>query len=267
MNKTIGVIGCGNMGAALLSGLIRRRTVAASRVMVADADTKKLRAVSRSLRVKTTTCNCEAAGQAVVLLAVKPQQMEPVLKEIRSSLAHRPLLISIAAGLSTAWIEKQAGGKIPVVRVMPNTPALIGKGISAVARGRYSSAAHEKLALEIFRSVGETVVVSEKAMDAVTAVSGSGPAYFFFLMEQMITAGKRLGLRPEMVRTLVLATAEGASQLALQSNDDPSVLRQRVTSKGGTTEAALKVFEKKKVAQAIQQAILAAARRARQLGK
>ncbi len=267
MNKTIGVIGCGNMGAALLSGLIRRRTVAASRVMVADADAKKLRSVSRSLRVKTTTCNCEAAGQSVVLLAVKPQQMEPVLREIRSSLAHRPLLVSIAAGISTAWIEKKAGGKIPVIRVMPNTPALVGKGISAVARGRYASAAHEKLVLEIFRSVGETVAVPEKAIDAVTAVSGSGPAYFFFLMEQMITAGKRLGLRPELARALVLATAEGAAQLALRSNEDPSVLRQRVTSKGGTTEAALKVFENKKVAQAIQRAILAAASRARQLGK
>ncbi len=267
MNKTIGVIGGGNMGTALLSGLIRRRTVAASRVMVSDADTKKLRAVNRTLRVKTTTCNCEAAGQSVVLLAVKPQQMEPVLKEIRSSLAHKPLLISIAAGISTGWIEKKIGAKIPVIRVMPNTPALVGKGISAIARGRYASAAHEKLALEIFRSVGETVVVSEKSIDAVTAVSGSGPAYFFFLMEQMIASGKRLGLRPELVRALVLATAEGAAQLALQSNDDPAVLRQKVTSKGGTTEAALKVLEKKKAGQAVQQAILAAARRAKQLGK
>lgn len=267
MNKTIGVIGCGNMGAALLSGLIRRRTVAASRVMVADADAEKLRSISRSLRIKTTDCNCEAAGQSVVLLAVKPQQMEPVLNEIRSSLTHKPLVISIAAGISTAWIEKQAGGKIPVIRVMPNTPALVGKGISAIARGRYASAAHEKLALEIFRSVGETVVVSEKAINAVTAVSGSGPAYFFFLMEQMMVAGKRLGLKPEVARALVLATAEGAAQLALQSSDEPSVLRQRVTSKGGTTEAALKVFEKKKAGQAVQQAIFAATRRARQLGK
>lgn len=263
---TIGIIGCGNMGSALIRGILLNRLIAANRLIAWDPDPGKLVPLVRRLRIRKARSNSEVAMANVILLAVKPQQMEEVLREIRPSLGDRPLVISIAAGISTRWIQSRIGRSVPVIRVMPNTPVLVGAGISAVAAGRSARPKQMKLAQKIFSCVGEVVTLPESAIDAVTAVSGSGPAYFFYLMEEMIEAGVTLGISKAVARRLVLQTAVGAAKLAAVSGEDPSVLRARVTSKGGTTEAAFKVFLKKRLGQTIRQGIQAAVVRAKELG-
>ena len=262
---SVGIIGCGNMGSALARGMVEARLLPPGRVIGYDADPAKARKLAKNLRIKAARSAREAAACSVLLLAVKPQQMEKALEEIRPYLEHRPLLISIAAGMRTGWIERRAGRGIPVVRVMPNTPALVKKGISAVALGASAGPKHRLLAERIFRSVGEVIRVEESRMDAVTAVSGSGPAYFFYLMEQMAETGARLGLSAAAARRLAGATAQGAAELAARSGEDPAALRARVTSRGGTTEAAFKVFKQKKLGAILQSGIRAAARRAKEL--
>jgi pyrroline-5-carboxylate reductase len=267
MNRPkIGVIGCGNMGQALIQGMLKARFVTPSGVIVSDADSKKLTYAVKSFRARKARSNKEVAASRIVLLAVKPQQMEEVLSEIRSHIAHRPLIISIAAGISTSWIEKRLGDRATVVRVMPNTPALVGAGASAIAPGRLATQSSLTQAEKIFSCVGSVVRVPERWMNAVTAVSGSGPAYFFYLMERMIKAGVALGLSDEAARRLVLQTAFGAAVLAGSSMENPADLRARVTSKGGTTEAAFKSFDQSRLGEKIEKGIRAAAARAKQLG-
>ena len=265
----IGVIGCGNMGSALIRGVLKRkpRLTDPSRLMVWDPDREKLQRLKRSFGIQAARSNLQVAKAPVILLAVKPQQMEQVLAETRPALSHLPLLISIAAGIPTRWIEGKVGRKIPVIRVMPNTPALVGAGISAVSAGRAAGRRHLDLAKRIFASVGEVVEAPEAWMNGVTAVSGSGPAYFFFLMEQMEKVGVELGLSPKVARRLALATAEGAARLAGVSGEDPGLLRRRVTSKGGTTEAALRVFKRGRLEQVLKRGIRAAAQRAKGLAR
>ena len=209
-----------------------------------------------------------AAREAnIILLAVKPQHMAHVLKEIGPVVRTSQLVLSIAAGVPTSFIEKFLGRGVPVIRIMPNTPALIGAGAAAMARGRWAKAAHEKTVESIFATVGSVVTVTEKHMDAVTALSGSGPAYLFYLAEAMQEAGSRMGLASHVADGLVRQTLKGASLLLAQSHEEPKTLRQRVTSPGGTTEAALKVLEQLRVKPAITKAIGRAQRRARELAK
>lgn len=251
------------MGAALVRGVLRARVIPEARILCADADARK----KRALKVRAARSNAELAkASQVILLAVKPQQMAEVLGEIRPRLAHRPLLISIAAGIRTDWIERRTGRRCPVVRVMPNTPALVGAGISAVAAGKKAGAGHLKEAERILGAVGDVVRVPERWMDAVTALSGSGPAYFFHLMEQMARAGTELGLPAGVARRLALATALGAAALAAQG-EDPAALRAKVTSKGGTTEAAFRVFERARLGNTLRAGIRAAAKRAKELSR
>ena len=262
---SVGIIGCGNMGSALARGMVEARLLPAGRIIGYDADAAKSRRLARALKIKAARSSREAAGCSVILLAVKPQQMGEVLSEIRPLLSRRPLLVSIAAGIRTGWIERRAGRGVPVVRVMPNTPALVKKGISAIAVGRSAGARHRAVAERIFGSVGETVRVPERLMDAVTAVSGSGPAYFFYLMEQMAEAGTSLGLPAGTAKKLAAVTARGAARLVTCGGKDPAAFRKRVTSKGGTTEAAFKVFERKGLGKILREGIRAAARRAKEL--
>lgn len=262
----LGVIGCGNMGSALIRGLVQSRLLPAGRILAWDSDAGKLRALARKLKIRAGRSNREVAGSSsTLLLAVKPRQMEAVLREVRPALGHRPLVISIAAGIPTRWIERRVGRGVPVVRVMPNTPALVGKGISAIVPGRSARPAHGRAAGRILACVGQVVPLQERHMDAVTAVSGSGPAYFFFLMEQMVEAGVKLGLKRPVARRLTLATAAGAAELACCSREDPAALRARVTSKGGTTEAAFKVFQRRRLGGILQEGVRAAGRRSRAL--
>ena len=264
--KKIVFIGAGNMAEALVKGMIAGGVCPADRLFVTDVRPERLAFFERDFHVKGSGDNAAAVKSAdVVVLAVKPQVIGGVLEGFHASLGRKPLVISIAAGISTLWLEKALGEGVRVVRAMPNTPALVCSGAAAICRGQWATDADFSVAEAMLGAVGVVVRVEEKDMDAVTALSGSGPAYVFHLMEAMIAAAHDAGLDEAVARKLVSATVRGAAKLAEETGVDPAELRRRVTSKGGTTEAALKVLEEKSVYHAYLQAIAAAHRRSREL--
>lgn len=266
MSNTLAFIGAGNMAEALVKGIVERRVWAASNIVVTDVREERLQFFRDTFGVKGSTSNRDAAAHAsVVVLAVKPQMMTDVLNDLRGSVPASALVVSIAAGTKAAKIEEGLGGATRVVRVMPNTPALVGEGASALSKGAMATEADLDLVERLFGAVGLVVRVTEDQMDAVTALSGSGPAYVFYLMEAMLEAGSKMGLAPGVAKTLAFKTIEGAAKLAMSSDVGPAELRARVTSKGGTTAAALDVLTQAGVGDKWVEAILAAQRRGREL--
>jgi pyrroline-5-carboxylate reductase len=266
--KRLVLVGGGNMGEALVSGLMKSHQWKPSQITVTDIRAEQLERLQKTYKVRTSADNRWAVrGADVILLAVKPQQMKHALDDLGPVLGNKQLVLSIAAGITTAFIEKHLAKGVPVIRIMPNTPALVGAGASAITRGRWAKDVHEKTAAAIFETVGSVTFVAENAMDAVTAVSGSGPAYVFYLAEAMLEAGQRLGLAPHIADALVRQTIHGAGKLLSQSREGPATLRQRVTSPGGTTEAALKVLEKARLKLVFGKALKRAAQRSEELSK
>lgn len=268
MTATIGFIGAGNMASALVGGLLARGQQP-GRLALADPQAGQLQSFAEQ-GIFTTTDNIELAHRAdILLLAVKPQVMAEVLKPLAATVqARQPLVISIAAGIPVASIERWLGGDLAVVRAMPNTPALVQSG----ATGLYASAgvSHEqrKQAETILNAVGLTLWVDDESLiDSVTAVSGSGPAYFFYVMEAMIAAGCQLGLDEKTARALTLQTALGAAQMAITADVGPAELRRRVTSPGGTTERAVAVFDEAGLGQTFARALSACAARGQELAQ
>jgi pyrroline-5-carboxylate reductase len=266
--EKIGFIGAGNMAEALIKGIISAKLYKPANILISDIQSNRLDKLCADYKINSTEGNEELARRVdVLVLSVKPQNIQMVLEEIAGSLKDAALVVSIAAGITTARIQTVLGD-VPIIRVMPNTPALIGQGAAALYATKNGEAGLKK-ALEIFSAVGEAVIVAdEKLIDAVTAVSGSGPAYFFLLAEEMIKAGVELGLSRDLARDLVLQTAKGAALLAQQRSregESVSTLRRKVTSPGGTTEAALKVFENDQFSATVLMALQRAAERSRQL--
>jgi pyrroline-5-carboxylate reductase len=264
----IGFIGGGNMAEALIRGIVKGGLYPSSEILVSDVCTERLEYLASEYKVTAVDSNTALMQKAdVVVLSVKPQNMDDVLGEIKDSVKADTLVISIAAGITTAKIAGILGG-VSIIRVMPNTPALIGEGASALYARDVSENSME-MAVELFAAVGKAVVVDkEELIDAVTAVSGSGPAYFFLLMEEMIKAGEKLGLPSDVAKELVLQTAKGAALLAQQADtngETPAELRKKVTSPGGTTEAALKVFAEKQFSELVTDALTAANDRSKEL--
>lgn len=262
-------IGGGNMGRALLGGLIADG-MPAERLAAAEPEPERRAALASEFGMRTARQGADLVGAAAVLvLAVKPQ----VLREVACALAghfgtHRPLVVSIVAGVTEADIDTWLGGDFPIVRCMPNTPALVRQGISALHANARVTAEQRAQAQRILAAVGSVVWVSDEALlDAVTALSGSGPAYFFAVMEAMERAGETLGLPSDVARQLTLQTALGAAVLATQSADPPAVLRAQVTSPGGTTQAALEVLQAGGLDALFQNALAAAQRRAGELAR
>ncbi len=265
--KRIGIIGLGNMGRAILSNLISSGAVRKGAVIGLDLDARKCGDAKKRLGIAIARSIRELVSRSdIVLIAVKPQDIDPCLNEI-SLCGKNRLYISIAAGIKTDRLEKRLAGRARVVRVMPNTPVLVGEGISALCKGRYASRSDLKTADEIFSSVGEAVELNERYFDLVTALSASGPAYFFYLKEALIEAAVRLGMDKKTAKKLVLKTALGSARLLLESGCEPGLLRQHVTSKGGTTERAIAVFEKAKIKETVARAVRAAARRSKELSR
>jgi pyrroline-5-carboxylate reductase len=268
MKHRIAFIGGGNMGRSLVGGLIAKGT-SASQIVVSDPYAPALQALQTEYKVNTVSNNADAVRDAdVVVLAVKPQEMRNVVTGIQATiLQRRPLLISIAAGMLAADIQRWAGG-IEVVRCMPNRPALQGCGVTALYGNDAVPAASRALAEEILGAVGATLWVDrESDMDTVTAISGSGPAYFFLLIEMLEAVGQELGLSAPVARKLAVETAYGSGFMARAATDSPATLREQVTSKGGTTEAALKHLEANNVRAIFSQAVTKAAQRSAQLAK
>lgn len=268
-DSTLTFIGAGNMARSLIGGLISDGWDPA-RIRAADPAADRLKAEGLLPQIELTTDNGAAvAGAEVVILAVKPQVMREVARSLANQVqAHRPLVVSIAAGIRLSDLSRWLKGYKALVRCMPNTPALLQSGATALYASKDVSDEQRGLAETILRAVGLTLWVDdEQAMDAVTALSGSGPAYFFLLMEVLQAAGERLGLTGDTARLLTLQTAFGAAKMALESSDDAAELRRRVTSPGGTTEAALDTLETGGIRELVGRAVDAAHARARQLAQ
>jgi pyrroline-5-carboxylate reductase len=265
-NKTIAFIGAGNMGEALIRGLLDARTVEASQIIATDVRAERRDFLIKTFGVRAIDDNLQAVRAAdIMVLAVKPQQVGEVLAGFKSAMSNGKLLISIAAGVTTARIERELGEGTRVIRVMPNTPALVGAGAAAMAKGAHATDDDLAIAESILGAVGICVRVEERFIDAVTALSGSGPAYVFYVTEAMIKAGVAVGLSEDLAKKLAIQTVHGAAKLLVKSGEEPESLRRKVTSPGGTTEAALKVMSERKLAEIFTEAIQAAEKRSREL--
>jgi pyrroline-5-carboxylate reductase len=262
----IGFVGAGNMAEALCRGVISAGLVPPGRIVASDLSEARRKLFQEGLGVEAVSSNLTVAREAATLvLAVKPQHMEGVLAEIGSVLGSGKLVISIAAGVKIARIEAAAQPGCRVIRCMPNTPMLVGKGMAALAAGRNAAEEDMAFAERLFRCAAEVIAVKEENLDAVTAVSGSGPAYFFYLVEAMTAAGVAEGLDRPLAAKLAAQTLLGAGHLAAASSDSAEELRRKVTSPGGTTEAAVRVLDGAQVKNAIVDAVRAAARRSQEL--
>lgn len=266
-NLKISFIGGGNMAAALIGGLAGKLT-AAGNIHVVDINVDSLAKLQQQFGVKTSSeIDATLAGSDVIVLAVKPQQMKGVVAQLVPHIKGQ-LVLSIAAGIRAVDLSRWLKGHNAIVRTMPNTPALIGKGITGMVATDGVSKEQRAAADAIMRAVGETVWLDdEKLIDPVTAVSGSGPAYVFYFIEAMQQAAQEMGLTAEQGNALAISTFVGAAQLASQASDPVAVLRERVTSKGGTTYAALTSMEASGVKQSIINAMKAAAARGQALGE
>jgi pyrroline-5-carboxylate reductase len=264
----IGFIGAGNMAEAIIKGIIDAKVYKSKDVIITDIRPQRVESVCKKYKVASASDNRRLAKMVdILVLSTKPQNMQEVLEGIKGSIGKNLLVVSIAAGITTKRIQKVLGN-VPIVRVMPNTPALIGEG-AAVMYATKNARSKLKNVNRIFSAVGFAAAVDdEKLIDAVTAVSGSGPAYFFLLMEEMTKTAQKLGLKKELAEILVLQTAKGAGLLAVEAfknGQTPDILRKNVTSPGGTTEAALKVFSKCKFETMVLNALTAAAKRSKEL--
>ncbi len=262
----LGIIGAGNMAEALARGLIGARLVQADQIQACDPDPHR-REVFRALGADVSADNAEAAGCPVVLLSVKPQVLDEVVKVAGANMGPQTLAISIAAGVRTNRIAGLVPAGVRIVRVMPNTPLLVGSGVAGVARGPKATDEDLALVLGLFSAAGAAHAVDEERMDAVTAVSGSGPAYVFRFCEALEAAARSQGLDPDLARRLARGTVVGAARLLAESAEEAKELRERVTSPGGTTAAALQVFESRELERIVCEAVAAAARRSDELAR
>lgn len=259
MKKTMGIIGCGNMGSAIIKqnqGLL-----------IFDKEQKKIKAIKRKHSVRVALDNQELTRKSsVIIIAIKPQDIDELLNDIKPVITNQ-LVISIAAGISTKYIENKIGRKVRVIRVMPNIAAQVKNGISAICKGRFAQNRDLFIAEKIFQKLGKVVRLKEKYFDAFTAIAGSGPAYFFYFIEALVDAGKQLGFREKEIVDFVKEVAKGSIKLLEETGLSAKELRQKVTSRGGTTEAALNIFKQAKLNTIVRRAVLKATARAKQLSR
>jgi len=267
-DKQLVLIGGGNMGEAILKGLIAAQLVKPPQVTVTDVIEARLAYLRETYTVRALADNVKAVAQAdLIVLAVKPQDIVPTIEGIASAVHDDQVLISIAAGVSTAKIESAFGKPVRVVRVMPNTPALVLAGAAGLCAGSHARPADLDIARILFDALGRTVVVSEYLMDAVTGLSGSGPAYIFVLIEALADGGVKMGLTREAALTLAAQTVYGSAKLLLETGLHPGELKDRVTSPAGTTIAGLQALEEHAFRGAVIGAVERATLRSRELGR
>lgn len=262
--ENIGIIGTGNMGEALIRGI-----VASGRFLIyaTDKKIKRLSKIAKSYPIKKANLKQLTKTCKTIIVCVKPQDIDELLFNLGGVLTNKHLVISIAAGVTTKHIEKFFKVKIPVVRVMPNMPGLIKMGISAYCLGKYASANSVQITRFIFSHIGQTIEICEKKMNVVTALSGSGPGFIAYLAKAFIAAANSAGLEKDIATILFTQTLKGTAHLMTQINFTPEVILAKVASKGGTTQAGLRIFAKRHLPKIIQEAILAASKRSRQLSK
>lgn len=261
---TIAILGAGVMGSTLLAAFVRAGHDRAD-IVISDKMPARTAEVAAQHGVRAATAVAAVEGADIIVLAVKPQDMAALVTEFHDHVRAHALVLSIAAGISTDFLERHLPEGISVVRVMPNTPALVDQAMSALARGRHCTDDHLTQAESLLGTVGKVVTLDEVHMDAVTAISGSGPAYIFYVVEAMIEAGVLLGLPRATATELVVQTLYGAATMIRETGQHPTVLREQVSSPGGTSVAALRELEDHKVRAAFLTAIEAAAHRSAQL--
>jgi pyrroline-5-carboxylate reductase len=263
---TLAILGAGKLGEALLSGLVRAGRTGAD-VVVVERSTERAAELKERYGVSSMTLPAAVQQSRILLVAVKPQDIGALLTDLAPLVTPEHLIVSVAAGIPTAFIERTLDKPVPVVRVMPNTPALVDEGMAAISPGSHCDDDHLAIAEGLLASTGRVLRVPEKQMDAVTAISGTGPAYVFFVVESMIEAGVHLGLPRATATELVVQTLVGSGKMLRETGTHPVVLREQVTSPGGTTAAALRELEVHKVRAAFLAAMEAARDRSAQLAE
>lgn len=262
----IAILGAGKIGEALLSGLANGGR-GADELMIAERHPERVRELTESYGVRAVEVAEAAKVADVLVVAVKPQDIDPLLRELAPFVTPATLVVSMCAGLSTSLYERELAANVPVVRVMPNTPMVVGAAMSAVSAGSHANSEHVELVKGLLSSVGEVVEIPEHRQDAVTALSGSGPAYFYYLVEAMIDAGILLGLPRDVAEKLIIQSTVGASKMLSETGTHPVSLREAVTSPGGTTINAIRELENHGVRAGLIDAIEAARDRSVELGK
>jgi pyrroline-5-carboxylate reductase len=272
-NNKIAVIGAGSMGGAILSGLIAAGTAADS-ITASTATTQSAKALSDKFGIKSfaldasPSANSDAAENAdVLLIAVKPAKVLETLEEIKASVKDGALVISVAAGVTTESMEQAIGSKASVIRAMPNTPSIVGHGVTGIAKGKSANDNQLALAKDLFETVGQVIVVDEEKINALSTISGSGPAYVFYFAEKLMTAAKKMGFSDKEANLMVRATFLGSATLLAASSDSPETLRAQVTSPNGTTMQATARFDEADLEKVFIEATEAALARAIELGK
>jgi pyrroline-5-carboxylate reductase len=272
-NNRIAVIGAGSMGGAILSGLIAAGTAADS-ITASTATNESAKALADKFSIKTfaletsASANAEAAKDAdILLIAVKPAKVLETLEQIKDSVKDGSLVISVAAGVTTESMEQAIGSKASVIRAMPNTPSIVGHGVTGIAKGKSANDAQLAIAKELFETVGQVLIVEEDKINALSTISGSGPAYVFYFAEKLMTAAKKMGFSEKEANLMVRATFLGSATLLAASSDTPETLRAQVTSPNGTTMQATARFDEANLERVFMEATEAALARAIELGK
>jgi pyrroline-5-carboxylate reductase len=265
--KSIGFVGAGNMAEAMIRGLLRGKVFTPKQVTASAPREERQRELAQKYGIHTSGDNRQAASQSIVVLSVKPQILSRVLDEIADSVSAESLVISIAAGVPVAAIQSKLRPGTRVVRAMPNTPALVDAGATAIARGEHARESDLEDAKQIFDAVGVTVVLDESLLDAVTGLSGSGPAYVFLILEALSDAGVKVGLSRRTSQLLAAQTLLGSAKLLIETNEHPGRLKDMVTSPGGTAITGLHTLEHGGLRTTLMNAVEAATRRSRELGE
>jgi pyrroline-5-carboxylate reductase len=268
LGKSIAFLGAGNMAEALLKGLLRAHVAAPEEIICADRRTERGPELTHKYGVRFTNDNLAATREsAIVVLSVKPQAMNKLLQEIKPALDQSKLVISIAAGVPIAAIERQVGHGVRIIRTMPNMPALVGAGATALSPGEHATEADLAQARALFEAVGMAVVVDEPLLDAVTGLSGSGPAYIFLIIEALADGGVKAGLARDQAQELAAQTVLGSAKLLIETGEHPGRLKDQVTSPGGTAIAGLHTLEAGGLRTTLMDAVESATQRSRELGK
>jgi pyrroline-5-carboxylate reductase len=262
----VAVLGAGKMGGILIKALIEKHQLAPDRVWATVGHEGRARELSHKLGVSVTTDNMAAVKDAdVILICVKPQVVQELTEQIADNVTANQLVISVAASVHTSQIESTLGAGVPVVRAMPNTPCVLGQGMTALCKGQYAEATHVDRARALFNVVGRTVVVDEKHMDAVTGLSASGPAYIYIILESLAEAGVKVGLPRDIATLLAAQTALGAATVVLETGDHPALLKDAVTTPAGCTIDGIMELEEGKLRVTLIKAVVKAAQRAKEL--
>jgi pyrroline-5-carboxylate reductase len=264
--KRVAVLGAGKMGGILVKAFLEKKLLSPKLTTATVQHEERAIALSKKLGIPVGTDNLAAAKKAdIVLICVKPQAVQGVIEEIRASARPEQLVISVAASVPTSHIENALGSEVPVVRAMPNTPCVIGQGMTALCKGKHASMQHLEIATALFNVVGRTVVVDEKHMDAVTGLSASGPAYIYIILESLAEAGVKVGLPRDVATLLAAQTALGAAGVVLETGDHPALLKDAVTTPAGCTIDGIMELEEGKLRVTLIKAVVKAAQRAKEL--